>query len=379
MQSADAKSRYTWLCSGDEFFPEALRAIDAASESVCLETYHFSPEKIGERFRAALVRAQERGATVQVLLDAVGSHGLPAHFWDALCSAAGTIRWFNPLTLQRFWFRNHRKLLVCDRRVAFVGGFNIAPQYEGDGVRAGWMDVGLKLEGPLAEQLRATFDETFARADFRHKLFMGLRRFESGKPIVLPQEQLLLGGPGRGQSPIKWALRRDLAFAREVQVLMGYFLPTRRLRRDLMRVARHGGRVQLILAGKSDVQVSQLAAQSLYRRFLKNGVEVYEYQPQILHAKLIRVDDTIYVGSSNLDQRSLQINYELMVRVRHGPLAAQARTLVEAVLAHCRPIRREEWRASRTLWRKLKQRLAYLLLVRIDPLVARWQWRRLAD
>ena len=96
--------------------------------------------------------------------------------------------------------------------------------------------------------------------------------------------------------------------------MVAYFLPSWRLRRDLMRVVRRGGRVQLILAGQSDVQLSKLAAQSLYRRLLRAGVEIYEYQPQILHAKLFMVDDAVYTGSSNLDTRSLQINYELMIR-----------------------------------------------------------------
>ena len=120
--------------------------------------------------------------------------------------------------------------------------------------------------------------------------------------------------PGRGASPFQTALYQDLAVAREVRIVSAYFLPTRRLRRDLLRVARRGGRVQLILAGKSDVLVSQLAARSLYRRLLKAGVEIYEYQPQILHAKLILSDGVIYVGSSNLDIRSLNLNYELMLR-----------------------------------------------------------------
>jgi cardiolipin synthase len=167
--------------------------------------------------------------------------------------------------------------------------------------------------------------------------------------------------------------------AQEVQIIMGYFLPTWRIRRHLLRVAGRGGRVQLILAGKSDVLLSRLAGQSLYRRFLNRGVEVYEYLPQVLHAKLIVVDDAVYIGSCNLDQRSLQINYELMLRVRDRALAEGARTIFQATLAQCRRIEKEQWRASRGLWLKLKERLAYWLLVRVDPYLARWFWRRIAD
>jgi cardiolipin synthase len=379
MWSAETNAAFEWLSTGDEIFPAMLRAIDAAQSSVCLETYIYAADRLGEQFRRALVLARQRGARVRVLTDAVGSIGLPGHFWDDLRQAGGEVRQFNPVALKRFWFRNHRKLLVCDGRIAFVGGFNLATEYEGDGVRSGWRDLGLRIEGPLAAQLEASFDEMFARADLRHKLFMRLRRFDAKKSVKLSSEQILFSGPGRGRSPIKGALRADLAEARDVRIMVAYFLPTRRLRRDLMRVVQRGGRVRLILAGKSDIAVSHLAAESLYRRLLKSGVEIHEYQPQVLHAKLLIVDGAVYVGSSNLDQRSLQINYELMIRFASEAMAAQARKVFAETLQHCRRIDLEQWRQSRTLAQKLKRRLAYFLLVRIDPYIARWQWRELPD
>jgi cardiolipin synthase len=137
--------------------------------------------------------------------------------------------------------------------------------------------------------------------------------------------------------------------------------------------------VELILAGKSDVLVSQLAAQSLYRRALRAGMNIFEYEPQILHAKLIVIDDVVYVGSANLDQRSLQINYELMIRFQHGAFADQAREVFESMRHHCREVSKESWRRSQSLWRRIKQRWAYLILVRLDPYVARRQWRDLPD
>jgi len=146
-----------------------------------------------------------------------------------------------------------------------------------------------------------------------------------------------------------------------------------------VQVARRGGDVQLILAGKSDVALSRLAGQSLYRRFLKTGVSIFEYQPQILHAKLIIIDDVVYVGSANLDQRSLNINYELMIRFTNKEMAEEARAMFTTNLKHCRQITVEDWRKSRTLWQRIKQHWAYWLLVRIDPYIARRQWRRLAD
>jgi cardiolipin synthase len=356
-----------------------LAAIEEAKTEICLETYTFSPGSPGERFRDALIRARQRRVRVRVLIDALGSYSLPATFFDPLKAAGAEVRVFNPIALNRLSIRNHRKLLACDDEVAFVGGFNIAPEYEGDGVKCGWCDVGLKIAGPLAAQLASSFDEMFARSDFRHKRFMRFRRFDAKKSVTWPTEQILFGGPGRGQSPIKHALKEDLKNAKDVKIIVAYFLPTWSLRRGLMEVVQRGGNVQLILAGKSDVLLSQLAARSLYRRILKSGVEIHEYEPQILHAKLIIVDDVVYIGSSNLDKRSLQINYELMIRFDHPEIAKQAREVFAGTLKHSRKIELEQWRKSRTLWQKIKQRFAYWVLVQIDPYFARRQWRALPD
>jgi len=379
MSSEAADTDWSWLSSGRELFPAMLAAIEAARESVCLETYIYGADYLGERFLEALVSAQERGARVRVLVDALGSISLPSTFWGPLRGAGGEVREFNPLALDRLGIRDHRKLLVCDGQVAFVGGFNVAADYDGDGVTRGWYDLGLKLGGPLAAQLAATFEEMFLRADFRHKRFLRLRRTTARKTVQTPGEHLLLSGPGRGLSPIKQALRADLARATHVQIMVPYFLPTWRIRRHLLGVVRRGGRVQLLLPGKSDVLISHLAGQSLYRRALKAGVQIYEYQPQVLHAKLIIADNAVYVGSANLDQRSLNINYELMIRFEHREITEQARAIFARSLAHSRQITREEWRRSRTLWRRLNQRWAYWLLVRIDPYLARRQWQALPD
>jgi cardiolipin synthase len=379
MLPATANVTCNWLCTGDEVFPAMLAAIEEARSEVCLETYTFAAGSPGERFRDALVQAQERGVHVRVLIDALGSYTLPGDFFEPLKAAGAEVKQFNPISLNRLSIRNHRKLLVCDDQVAFVGGFNIAPEYEGDGIKRGWSDVGLKITGALAAQLASSFDEMSARAEFQYKRFMRLRRFDAKKSVTWPTEQILFSGPGRGKNPIKYALRRDLRNAKDVKIIVAYFLPTWRLRRDLLEVAHRGGRVQLILAGKSDVLLSQLAGRSLYRRFLKYGVEIYEYQPQVLHAKLMIVDDVVYIGSSNLDQRSLMINYELMIRFESHEMAEQAREVFAGSLKHCERIELEQWRKSRSFWQKMEQRFAYWLLVRIDPYLAQRQWRALPD
>jgi len=379
MSPTAIQTAWQWLRTGDENFRAMIEAIELAQSSVCLEVYIFTAGHLGRQFRDALVSAQRRGVKVRVLLDALGSMGLPNDFWRPLREAGAEARFFNPVAFIGFWFRNHRKLLVCDGRVAFVGGFNIAPEYEGDGVRAGWRDLGLKLEGPLVEQLASSFEQMFEGAQFLHKRFTRVRKLGVKTPRIPLAEQVLFSEPGRGKNPVKHALRRDLSLARDVRIIVAYFLPTLRLRGDLARIVRMGGRVQLILAGKSDVRLSQLAAQSLYRRLLKRGVEIHEYQPQILHAKLIIVDDIVYIGSSNLDQRSLGINYELMIRFEGREMAAQARAIFADDLKHSQLIDPGEWRKSRTFWQRLQGRAAYWLLVRIDPILARRKWRGLPD
>jgi cardiolipin synthase len=368
-----------WLCNGQEVFPVMLSAIDAAKHSVCLESYIFAPGALGLRFRDGLVRARQRQVRVQVLVDALGSFGLSSDFWKPLLDIGGEVRSFNPLSLNRLGFRNHRKLLVCDGVTAFIGGFNIAPEYEGDGVNCGWYDLGLKIEGPLVSELSSSFDEMFARAGFQHKRFARLLKSTAKRALSVPQEQLLLSGPGRGPSPIKWSLKRDLRRASSVQIMVAYFLPSWQMRRQLISVARRGGRVQLLLPGKSDVAVSRLAAQSLYLRLLRHGVEIYEYQPQILHAKLFIIDEAVYIGSANLDPRSLNINYELVVRFLNPQFTEQARALFQAALNHSYRITSEQWSKEHSLWRRFKQHWAYFLLVRIDPYLAQRQWRSLPD
>ena len=377
--AASLSQTRTWLRNGREAFPAMLAAIDAARHTVRLEKYIFAPDELGLRFRDALVQAQRRGVKVRVLVDAVGSYSLPRNFWASLAEAGGEVRFFNPLALNRFVIRNHRKLLVCDQRVAFIGGFNVAAQYDGDGVTSGWSDLGLRVESPLAAELAASFDEMFALAEFCHKRFIRFRKTQAKRVVHHPGEQLLLSGPGRGVNPIRTALYRDLAAARDVRVVVAYFLPAWRLRRDLARVVRRGGRVRLLLAGQTDVAVSQLAARSLYHRLLRAGVEIAEYQPQVLHAKLFVVDHAVYLGSANLDPRSLAINYELMVRFQDESLAMEARLLLDEMARQSAEIEPGVWRKSRSVWRKLKERWAYFLLARIDPYMARWQWRALPD
>ena len=380
---APTGTTFTLLNRVDDAYAAMLAAIAAATRTVRLETYIFEASPIADAFRDALTHAAQRGLEVQLLIDAWGSPDLHDDYWQNFRAAGGQFRWFNPFNLTRFGIRNHRKLLVCDEATAFIGGFNIAPEYQGDGVTRGWRDLGLRLDGELAEQLGLTFRDLFDRAEFRLLSINRLLKFIQPSAPAAPtasasaNSEILLTGPGLHRNPFLAALLRDLAHAREVQITSAYFLPSWRIRRALNKTARRGGRVQLLLAGKSDVRLSQLAARSLYQGLLRAGVEIYEYQPQILHAKTVRLDGTLYVGSANLDTRSLHINYELMIRVQDPNLAATARDNFLRDLTHSRRIDPATWPHSRGLFEKLQERLACFLLARVDPYLARRQLRNL--
>lgn len=352
-----------------------LDAIRAATKSIRLETYIYAAAPLGVEFRNALVEARKRGVAVRVLIDSFGSFYMSDSFWRPLREAGGQVHWFNPMSLDRFGFRDHRKLLVCDDLHAFVGGFNIAPEYQGDGVHRGWRDVGLRLSGPLVKELARSFDLLFQRADMRHRHFARLRKPSVPFSETAGNNTVLHNGPGRGFSSFRRILHKDLDQAASVRIISAYFLPTWRIRRDLFRLARHGGRVQLLLAGKSDVPSAQEACHRLYAPMMSAGIEIYEYQPQILHAKLIVIDSITYVGSANVDVRSLRINYDLMLRLADPGIAAEATDIFQDALQYSRRVELNKWTASRSLWHKIKEQWYYFLLARVDPYIARRQMR----
>lgn len=362
--------RARWLTGGSEAYEEMECLIDAANGSVRLECYLVRPQGPAAVLRAALVRAARRGVKVAVLTDAYGSADLPSGFFSELTRCGGRVLTFNPSRLLRLSFRNHRKLLVCDRRTAVVGGFNIGPEYEGDGITRGWRDLGLVISGPVAAELADSFDHMLDLAPFTPSAIRQAGRWTAKSAGGDREVTLLTSGPGCPRASLRRSLHRDLDGARSVMVMAAYFLPSHRVRRALRRCVRRGGRVQLMLAGRTDVPVAKLAGEHVYARLLDAGVDIHEYQPQVLHAKLIIMDDTVYVGSCNLDKRSLHINFELLLRLEWPALAAEVRRMFQNDLDRCVRVIPARWRADRGWWRRLRARAAYLLLSRVDPVIA---------
>jgi cardiolipin synthase len=358
-----------WLCGGGKFYPAMLAAIAQARQSINLEIYIFADDTIGGQFLAALTRAAETGVRVRVLADAYGSLTLSEKFFTPLIQAGGEFRFFNPLRFSRFGVRDHRKLLICDRQTAFLGGANICDYHSGDGITQGWFDLMIRITGAeFAGLLAEEFEQTFANASFAHGRFRRLRAFRHFRRRT-EDAQILAVRPGRGASSFQRALHQELARAQSADFIVPYFLPSRRLRKLLRQIVQRGGRVRLILPAHCDVPLARAAGLIYYARLLRSGVELYEYQPQILHAKLCIVDEKVFAGSSNLDVRSFNLNYELMLRFTDAATVAGAKEIFAEALQHSRRIEQKAFRQSQNFWQRWKNYWAHFLVARVDPLV----------
>lgn len=369
-------TRFGWLRTGQEGLAAMLRAIEQAQSSVGLEIYILQKSEIGDRFRTALADAARRGVRVRVLVDAFGSFELPRDYLRPVEEAGGDCRWFNPLELRRLTYRDHRKILVVDDEVAFIGGFNIGTTYDGDGVTSGWRDLGMVVRGETVGELVKAFHGMFGAASFRHQRLARFRTHLQQQQVTTRDGDLFFLSPGRGRDPLRQALCSDILAAKRIQLTTAYFLPPRRLRRALVAAARRGAEVQILLPGCCDVLLAQYAARGHYTRLLRAGVQIYEYNAAVLHTKCYIVDDLVYVGSANLDLRSLTINYEVLLRTEDAALAAEGRAIFEADLGRSDRILKEEW-VKRPWWKRMLESLAGTILVRLDLQIAMRQLSRL--
>ncbi|HZI13771.1 MAG TPA: phospholipase D-like domain-containing protein [Myxococcus sp.] len=315
-----AGERCMLLDGGTEAYPRMLAAIASATLRVHLEVYTFELEGWGTRFLDALVDAARRGVAVKVVVDGWGSMSASEALTQALKAAGAKVRVYNPLTslfTGRSW-RNHRKILLVDDTVAFLGGINIGDAYAASGDGPGWADLALELRGDICRQLWA-------------KLHAGASELTSG-PV-----SLFLSGLGGGHRLRKRYLAAIRDARHEVVLAHAYFLPDTGFVRALTRAARRGVKVSLLLAGRSDVVFARAATMRLYRTFLRAGVSIHEWTATTLHAKAAVVDGKkLLVGSFNLDPLSL-VNLETLVEVEEPGVAAQAVAWLEK---HLGPSRR---------------------------------------
>lgn len=357
------------LVGGSAAYACMWRLMRQAQTAVELETYIYEAGAVGDRFLAELVGAARRGVRVRVLVDAYGSDTLPPGYFAPLLAAGGELRWFNPKRLLRLSFRNHRKLLRADGE-AVIGGLNIADAYDGDGLEAGWRDFAVRVDGPVVDRLAESFARMWDLAAFSRREF---RRFWRRAPRTAAgaheQPELLLSGPGCPTAELRRRLLFDIRAARRMQAWAAYFLPSRRIGAAIRDAARRG-EADIMLGEHSDVPVSRWASERVFRRFLRAGLRIHCYRPQIVHAKVLVLDDVVYVGSSNLDLRSLFINYELLLRLPSAALAARLRAEFEADRRHADTLDPARWRRGRRWWQSLRSYLAYQLVARLDPYLA---------
>ncbi|HEY6929268.1 MAG TPA: phospholipase D-like domain-containing protein, partial [Thermoanaerobaculia bacterium] len=268
-------NQVTVYTDGTEAFESMLSAIDSAAEEVLLEAYIFRDDETGLAFRDALARAADRGAAVRVLADGFGSYDTRAEFWTSLRSRNAEVRLFHPL-LARFWdwaFRDHRKILVVDRRTGFTGGMNIGVEYgssrrnqrKARGPRS-WRDTQVRVQGPTAWEMAIVFGEGWARAGGAAIDLPPLIAEDAPGARILTLDTR----PGRGTDELVSILTAVLAAARKrIWITNAYFAPRRRAIGRLAAAVQRGIDVRLLLPGVSDVPTVQHAAHGYYRALLE--------------------------------------------------------------------------------------------------------------
>jgi cardiolipin synthase len=356
-------NRCTLLRDGIEAFPAMLEAISAARRTVRLETYMFLDDAVGRLFARALIEAAERGVRVRVLYDAIGSWQTKAAFFGALRQHGVDVHPFRPFQWRRGlrWNlrRDHRKVLVVDGEVAFVGGVNIAAHWapKGQGEGDGWRDDVLRIDGPAAHTLERRFG-----ASWRMQVQERLRslRARQTAPTPTPRGTTYLSVLSSRRSIHRSYVRAIERARTSVLIAAGYFVPDRRMLAALKAAAQRGVEVSLILAGKSDHPVITWASRAFYERLMTWGVRIFEWNKAVLHAKTAVVDETWgTVGSFNLERLSLLWNHEVNVVFADRRLGEQIAQSFRQDCGHCQPISLQAWRA-RPFYKRMVERFIYL-------------------
>lgn len=356
------------LQNGAAYFPQLCADIDAAVHFIYLETYIFSSDKTARMVVDALQRAAIRGVAVRVLMDGFGSADFPKPWLDEMDAAGIEVHLFRR-EIYRFRLRRHRlrrlhrKLVVLDGRVAFIGGINIIDDLTGNGnIAAPRFDFAVRAEGRVAGEIQVVMRRLWIAVSWARGGRMD--RFVVSRRASQPNVRLLLRDNLRHRRDIERAYLRVISSARhEVVIANAYFLPGRVFRRALMQAARRGVRVVLLLQGRVEHRLLHYATHALYQQLLAAGVEIYEYQASFLHAKVAVVDGMwATVGSSNIDPFSLLLAREANLAVIDSGFAAALREKLFAAIAQdARRIELVSW--NQLGWRsRFLARLSYFLV-----------------
>jgi phosphatidylserine/phosphatidylglycerophosphate/cardiolipin synthase-like enzyme len=346
-----------------------LAAIAGARRLVLLEMYLVRSGGIVTQFTAALTAAAQRGARVCVLFDGFGALHLARADRRRLLDGGVELRFFNPLHLANRLgnlLRDHRKLLVCDEQVAFVGGAGLTDDFAPGGRRGPWREVMVQIEGRIVEDWERAFARTWRRCGGE----LSLPAASAAQSRSSAAGRLSLSEARQRSVLANGVVRRIDAAVNRAWIMSAYFVPSRRFRKALRRAARRGVDVRLLTPGaRTDHPWVRHAARRFYGRMLRNAVKIYEYQPQMLHAKIILCDDWVSVGSSNLDRWGFKWNLEANQEVADTGFANAVAALFERDFLVSRAINRRYWR-ERAWFDRLREQIAGAFDRQLD------RWRR---
>jgi len=336
-------NRFELLVDGIAFFPRMLEAIDSAQQLILLEMYLIESGVVAERFITALLKAADRGVQVFLLLDDFGATGLQQAERDQLTQRNIHVVYFNPLHSHSilynlyliFWrrldlclYRNHRKLLLVDGRIAFTGGAGITDEFDPSAQsKLCWRETMVGIQGPVLGDWQQLFVDSWNRYARKPLVLSPVT------PETIGEDQLgrvLINEVGRWTGMSHELSKRIQSSTKRIWFATAYFLPSRRIRRRLMHAARAGIDVRLLLPGPvTDHPGVRYASHRYYDRLLKHGVRIFEYQPGFLHEKMVLCDTWVTIGSSNFDRWNLQWNLEANQAIDDRGIAKSLKAVFE--------------------------------------------------
>ena len=336
---------------GPQTFDEMIALIGSATESVALESYIFRSDEVGERFGAALLDAAKRGVRVRVVMDWIGGRGTSRSFLNELRRAGVDIRVWSPPGFRAFLGflpRDHRKLLVVDERVGVTGGVGIGREWLPEVVRnrrSQWRDTAVRIEGPAASDMLQAFENMWNRVSGKER--RGSHRFArktpSGHHIDWTTHEPALVGIIEGEP---WRLRvaralqmQAIAAERSIWIASAYFTPSWSEVEALTGAARDGVDVRVLVPSKNDHPWVSMFTRRYYRRLLTNGVRVWEWKGEMMHAKTSVVDGRwVRVGSTDFNLLGVALNYELDALIEDPDIGREAEARFLADLEHSREV-----------------------------------------
>lgn len=349
------------LIDGHAAFEAMFAAIDTAAEYVVVQFFIVHDDKLGRKLKDHLLAARKRGARCWLLYDKVGSRGLPESYVDELRASGVEVHSFvtNRQFGRRFQmnFRNHRKLVIVDGRVAFIGGLNAGDEYLGEGPLGAWRDTHMSIEGPAVQALQLSFLEDWYYVEKKLPDLPCAPRV-CGDEVVLP----FASGPAESWNitpAVFCELIHDVR--KRLWIASPYFVPDPALRTALAHAALRGVDVRIILPQGIDHLLPWLSSYTFYPAMAEAGVRIWRYQPGFMHQKVLLADDDLaIVGSVNLDYRSFMLNFELSAAVQNPAFASSVEKMLEADFARSKEEDLRKFENGSFLFR-LKCRLAALM------------------